>query len=76
MYYLKLFENFLKENDAFDKYVDNFESKSHFDNFEEMVSIIGPTSFVVGVFSWEETNNGLTYWAEIDSKWQEVLENV
>lgn len=58
---------FLKENGAYDKFVENF-NKSYF-NIEKR----GNTRIKISnCCCWEDSEEGFNYWIKLDDKWQEL----
>lgn len=72
----KTFQKFMKEHDAWNKYVANFERsrgklpECHF------IRRAGKDSWIDGAFIWEGTPEEKEYWKQINRLWQDTLQSV
>lgn len=66
----KKFENFLKREGVFEKYLKNlYEQDVQLNGFEY------PIEYVIAAFSWTDTDEGHSFWIDIDIKWRKELTN-
>jgi len=62
------FFRWLKENDAYEKFMYN-NSRPLERSFTKIEDNNNSASFIWGTFVWERTNEGEDYWAKLSSKW-------
>ena len=68
----KLFIDFLKENNCYAKFKDNFYRENPEKDFAEfMCSNI--YNILIIAFSWSETPEGREYWRNMNYKWVDFL---
>ena len=77
----QLFIHFLKDNNAYEEFIYNFNSKngisyrSHF-NFSQPTKYF-PCSlrkdFIYNAFAWIDTTQGFDYWCRLSYNWERTL---
>lgn len=69
--YWKEFENFLKREGVYKKYMNNLDNEGR-----ARMNLTKPYSFVNDAFIWVNTREGCIFWKNINDKWQiEVEQN-
>jgi len=63
---IKLSE-FLKENNCYDKFINNFDKDLDYEDWKEYVD-----RSIGDAFAWDKTPEGETYWIDIHNKWCNV----
>ena len=86
--YLKMFSNFLKENNAFGKYRNELLREYKDSIFVSPYNIMqilkkkgynteNPKSlaylYIFSAFTWANTSDGPTFWVDMDDKWKKRL---
>ena len=66
----KKFINFLKTNDALEKFERNFELDRKEKNIKEYIKRVRSPLLIRAAFGWELTLEGGGYWKELDDKWK------
>lgn len=64
----KEFFKFLKENDALEKYLSNFDAI-------KLSKISAPRSYIALAFAWSSTKEGWDFWSNLHNKWVKNLED-
>lgn len=76
----QIFIQFLKDNDAYEEYVYNFNKREKFRNKacpkNQFFSKKEPKEYILFAFTWDSTSEGLRFWNEIDIKWMDYLANI
>ena len=76
----QLFIQFLKDNDAYEEYVYNFNKREKFRNKacpkNQFFSKKEPKEYILFAFTWDSTSEGLRFWNEIDIKWMHYLDSI
>lgn len=72
------FIHFLKENNAYEKYIHNFNNqKGRITKgcvfLSDSDNITKGKSFVTGAFFWDQTKEGYSFWFDINKKWRSIL---
>ena len=65
------FIDFLIKNDAFDKWIDNSNSRP--DTVDEFLKNTHFSSYVSSSFEWDVTPEGYEYWGAMDSAWRNIV---
>ena len=68
------FIQFLKDNGAYEKYVENFDSSFNDGNYEmeEFLNKVDPRDYVMLPFLWDDTGER-DYWSDLDEKWTAMV---
>lgn len=69
IYIFSLFIKFLIKNKAFWSYFKNFS----FGEFVPSLKRSLPRYYIKGTFTWIKTNEGYSFWKELDKKWKDTL---
>jgi hypothetical protein len=68
----EIFSNFLKDNNAYDKFIYNLEhysfSKIKFDKLDNIKKLD-----YLDVFYWKNTKEGVGYWDNLNDEWEEFI---
>jgi uncharacterized circularly permuted ATP-grasp superfamily protein len=65
------FENFLKREGVFEKYLENL-----YEQDEQLTEFEYPSEYVSAAFVWTDTNEGHNFWSDIDTKWYKELAKI
>ncbi len=65
----KEFFKFLKENNALEKYLSNFDAVKPSTFFK----ISAPRSYIALAFAWSSTKEGWDFWSNLHTKWCSTL---
>lgn len=70
----KEFLSFLKRNDCYCEYKENFINSGYYFNFRELMNIEPRKSYISMAFHWSSTLQGFNYWSGMHIKWKEYLD--
>lgn len=75
---IKDFLSFLKDNDAYSKYVYNLRRSYRLCTLGKLVHLSPksqkPMQFIIGDFNWNFTKEGTTYWFNLYIKWSMFIQ--
>lgn len=63
------FINFLKEHDAYEKFIKNLESAEIYPSFDVFCRVEGFLDWTSTAFNWDSTPEGYRFWFELDDLW-------
>lgn len=69
---VKKFIRFLKQNNAYEAYMFNLNSRISFfkkSAFKSYVDRVGFSDFIKAAFNWERTKEGSGFWCDLHNKW-------
>ena len=69
----KLFIDFLKENNCYIKFKDNFYSNGYYDSFADLIQNRRSADWM-DAFEWGDTLEGHHYWDAIDDDWRDLVD--
>lgn len=69
------FINFLKEHNAYEKFIKNFESDSEYSCLDELFNDNYHSEWIYSAFLWEDTPEEPDYWADLDSLWYDIAKD-
>ena len=69
----KLFIDFLKENNCYAKFKDNFYSNGYYDSFADLMQNRKSGDWI-DAFEWNYTLEGFSYWYFKYCDWQMIVE--
>lgn len=64
---------FLKQNNAYEAYMFNFEAQKGDLSFKRYIERVTLSSFINGAFDWQYTSEGRGYWYDLHKKWHEEI---
>ena len=70
--------DFLKENNVYEQFIDNFKQSFKYYNYETLEMLIetyNPTNYINYAFDWDKTKEGWEYWNIVNIKWISYLSN-
>ena len=67
------FINFLKENNALDKFILNCIPNKAKQLTKDYFTFVNPISWVSSIFSWYDSKEGYNYWRDLSLKWEKYL---
>lgn len=71
--YIRLFFAFLKDNDAYNKFMRNFKKyRVTLYSMNDILLTKPATGFIFFAFCWKETKEGSKYWRNIYDKWNKI----
>jgi len=62
---------FLKKHRVLTKFKKNFKKHGHIADLEYFCSIVDTDSHISGAFGWDDTEEGLDFWDDLNIKWKE-----
>ena len=65
---IELFLGFLKDEGIYSQYISNYINQCRTNNLDKLKNF-RLENFISGPFSWEYTNEGMNFWADICEKW-------
>lgn len=69
------FISFLKRNNCFDEYKENFINLSSYRKFREFLYVEPRKRYISMAFLWRDTPQGYDYWGDIFEKWNDKCNN-
>lgn len=70
------FISFLKRNNCFDEYKENFINLSSYRKFREFLYIEPRKRYISMAFLWRKTLQGHTYWSNIHETWTKYINTI
>jgi len=72
------FKQFLKDNEAYDRFIDNFyyHLPPEVQSLEGFLDGMPKNLWILNAFVLGSTFEGLDYWAYISTKWQQKLDSI
>ena len=74
------FEEFLKENNCYEEFVENFDLNVAMKSIDKFYSTYTESSnfddLVSGAFQWYQSEQGDEFWEELHKKWQSRYEEL
>ena len=71
------FIRFLKENNAYEQYMNNFNKREEFRNMicpkNKFFSKAEPFNFINRAFTYDRTNEGYMFWFNLSTEWKKIL---
>ena len=61
---------FLKKHRVLTKFKKNLKKHGHYISLEYFCSVADPEVYIGGGFSWDNTEEGLDFWSDLDDKWR------
>ena len=65
----KEFYKFLEDNDALEKFKDNY---GELEDYEDYIGDEPPIFYLTFAFQWRLSNEGKVYWHELNEKWEAI----
>lgn len=72
----KEFIAFLKINNCYFEYKENFINDSYYPKFREFIHFEPRKKYISYAFFWKNTPQGYEYWYDIHYKWIEYLDSI
>ena len=72
----QLFIQFLKDNNSYNKFVNNvinYKKVLYFENYFNYITINGSINLIGEAFHWESTKEGYWFWRKLSEKWKKIL---
>lgn len=65
---IELFLGFLKDEGIYSQYIRHYVNRYRTNSLDKLKTF-NPEVFISGPLSWEYTNEGMNFWADICEKW-------
>ena len=72
----KEFISFLKRNDCYYEYKENFINNGYYPKFREFMHFAPRKKYISYAFFWKNTPQGYEYWNVIYRKWIDYLDSI
>lgn len=72
-YQTKLFKTFLKERNAYKSFCENTTRWHLTGGVEVFLKSYAPEEFFCCAFDWDESEQGHSYWEELNDDWLEII---
>ena len=69
----KKFIHFLKQNNAYVRYVYNFGKHNYKLSFDAFTRVYLQSQYINSAFVWDETKEGWSYWNNLSERWRNLI---
>ena len=70
-----VFLRFLKDNNAYFAFISNVEKNNQEGYLKDFFIKYNPERWLSSPFVWERTVQGINFWYDLDTKWNEIVMN-